>query len=101
MYDKYLETSPHYDLVVENETINLRSIFDFDKGPEELFAFLFVCEQKNCTVKFENEEITVSPIDQDNPVHQKIMLSLYSWVAFNHKIVDDYNRYVELCKKGG
>lgn len=101
MYDKDLEGFPHCDLIVENETISLRSIFDFDKGPEELFAFLFVCEQKNCTVKFENEDITVCPKDQNNPVHQKIMLSLYSWVALNHKIVDDYNRYVKLCKKGG
>lgn len=96
--EKRLSELPHYDLIKENQTIELRSIFDFKGGSEELFPFLFGCEKKNCTVIFKNEDITVKPEDDEDKSIQSIKLSLYAFIAKDPKIVKEYVRYLTLCK---
>lgn len=57
-----------------------------------MFSFLCACEDYNCTVYFENEDITVIPND-DNSV-TNILLTIYAAVASNPKIANDYIRYL-------
>jgi hypothetical protein len=97
--EKHLSELPHYDLIRENQTVELRSIFDFKGGNEELFPFLYGCQKKNCTVVFKNENITVKPKNDENKTAQSIQLSLYALIAKEPKIVEEYIRYLMLCKK--
>lgn len=81
---------PHYELVVENEAITVPSVFMFtDVG--NLFAFLRVCEVKNCTVHFENEDLTVKP---GNDTAMSLRLTVYMAIADNPKFVTDYIKYL-------
>lgn len=82
---------PHNDVIVENETVTVPSIFMFTGGPEELFPFLIGCREKNCTVWFENEDITVAPKEDS---YQNVLLSLYATLAATPSIPTQYMRYV-------
>ena len=64
----------------------------FKKGYEELFPFLYACEEFNCTVYFENEDITVIP-NNDNSA-TRLLLTIYTAIASNPKIANDYLRYL-------
>ena len=83
---------PHGELIKENETVTLFSVFDFAGGAEELFPFLYGCKQLNCTVVFENEGVTVLH-DGDYGI-QNLLLSIYASVAQEPKIVKDYIDYL-------
>lgn len=83
---------PHKELIRENETVTLFSVFDFAGGAEELFPFLYGCKQLNCTVVFENEGITVHPDGDDDM--QNLLLSFYAAVAKEPKIAKDYINYL-------
>lgn len=87
--------SPYGHLIVADGNIKLRSVFDFP-GCTELFSFLHVCEQVNCTVEFENEEIIVEPKNTDNAI--QTMLAVY--VSFGQ---DDtiFKRYMNYLTKLG
>ena len=82
---------PRGELIKENETVTLFSVFDFTGGAEELFPFLYGCKQMNCTVLFKNEDITVAP---DSGCEQNLVLSFYAAVAKEPKIVKDYINYL-------
>ena len=88
-----LKDVPHYDLIKENETIELFSVFDFTGGAEELFPFLYACRELNCTVVFKNEGITHKP-DNDEDIGQQLILSVYASIAAEPKIANDYIRYL-------
>jgi hypothetical protein len=83
---------PRGGLIKENETITLFSIFDFKGGVGELFPFLYMCRELNCTVVFENEGIKVIPDDRD--IMQNTQLSIYATIAMEPKIVNDYIKYL-------
>lgn len=88
---------PHFDIIQENETIYIPSLFMFKKGCTELFSFLFACEQYNCTVIFENEDIKISP--QDDNSFLKTELAMYATIAENPKVVSDYISYLNNSEK--
>ena len=90
---------PHSDLAVKDQTITLRSVFDFVGGSDELFPFLYGCEKMNCTVIFDNEDITVLPNSKSNGDFQNIILSIYAWIARAPKIANDYMRYLNNISK--
>ena len=87
---EYFKDTPHFDLVKENETVILPSIFDFEGGYTEIFPFLCACDEYNCTVVFENEDITVVPKDTNN----NLIISIYAMLIENPKPFDDYIRYI-------
>lgn len=91
--DKLIQDLPHFDLMRENETIEMFSVFDFTGGAEELFPFLYGCKHLNCTVVFKNEDITVRP-SGDETSYQNLLLSFYAMIAKEPKIANDYIRYL-------
>ena len=99
--EKQIKELPHHELIEENKTIILRSVFDFKGGNEELFPFLLGCEQKNCTVVFKNEDITVCPKERMGDGGQNMLLSFYMLLGQNTKIATDYLRYLGLCAADG
>lgn len=93
MFKPNFKEVPRGELIRENETIKLFSVFDFNGGAEELFSFLFGCKKLNCTVVFENEGITINP-NNDGDTEQNLLLSFYAMIAKEPKIANDYIRYL-------
>lgn len=90
-YEKYKDVS-HFDLIEENGTVSILSIFLFQGGCSELFPFLQACKEYNCTVLFENENLTVKP--HEKSTEQSMILSIYATIAQSPKIAEDYIRYL-------
>lgn len=89
--DENLKDVPHFNLIVENEIINIPSVFMFKNGCKELFPFLYACKEYNCTVYFVNENLTVTPYEE---VYQNMLLTIYAHIAEYPKIANDYIRYL-------
>lgn len=89
-YERYKDV-PHFDLVKENKTIEIPSIFLFEGGCLELFPFLQACKEYNCTVCFANEDLTVIP---NSGTATNMLLSIYATIAENPKFANDYIRYL-------
>lgn len=88
--DKKYKDVPHSELICTNGIVHIPSIFMFTGGCDELFPFLYACEKEKCVVVFDNEKITVN----QNGVYENIILSIYASIAENHKVGDDYLRYL-------
>lgn len=88
--NKRYDNVPHRDLIVHNGRVSIPSIFMFKGGCDELFPFLYACEKENCVVVFENENITVN----SQGAFENLILSIYASIAQNHKVGDDYIRYL-------
>lgn len=87
-----LKDVPHFNIIVENGTIHIPSIFMFEGGCIELFSFLHACRETNCTVIFDNENLTVVPDEVEWA--QNLMLSMYAHIAESPTIAEDYMRYL-------
>lgn len=88
-YERY-KNFPHFDLIRENESIVIPSLFMF-KDNDELYPFLAACEEFNCTVFFENEKLIIRP---NEDWLNKFELFCYTVVMNCRKIGDDYVRYL-------
>lgn len=88
---------PHYEVIRENGTVQIPSVFMFKGGCDELFPFLAACESLNCTVIFENEKIKVTP--KGDNAFQNVTLSFYAFIAEQPKMVNDYLRYLQNIEK--
>ena len=88
-YEKYKEV-PHFDLIKEDDTISISSIFMF-KDNQELYPFLAACEAYNCTVCFDNENLTVPP---NADTVTRVKLIAYASVVSCREIGDAYVRYL-------
>lgn len=88
-YERYKDV-PHFDLIRENESVVVPSIFMFESH-DELYPFLAACEAFNCTVFFENEKLIIPP---KADVETKIKLFCYAAVMNCREIGDAYVRYL-------
>lgn len=82
---------PHFNLIRENGTITIPSVFMFKGGCQELFSFLAACAEYNCTVFFNNEDIEVSP-SYDTAIQLKLIT--YMSIVESPKIANDYMRFL-------
>ena len=82
----------HFDQIVENGTTHIDSVFMF-KSPNDLFPFMYACQNMNSTVIFENEDITISPDDKDKTLRDFILI-LYCTIAEHPEIVQQYLSYL-------
>ena len=90
MKEEIAQNIPHFDIIEKDGQIRIPSIFMFDKM-QDLFTFLHGCEQMNCTVVFDNEDIEVKP---ESDPYKSLLLAIYSHIAEHPKIVSDYVRYL-------
>lgn len=86
--EKDISMFPHYEVIKENAKIKVPSIFML-KDAETLFAFLMACGRWDCTVFFENENLTVNP---KRSAEEDFELLLYMIIAKNGEIINQlYN----------
>ena len=87
--DKY-KNVPHGELIVENGSITIPSIFMFN-SIIEMKNFLHCCKMLNCIVRFENEDMIITPTD-DGVMDAK--LASYGCVINFPKAAEDYIKYL-------
>ena len=87
----YTETNPHLELVVKDGTVTIPSIFMF-KYSDEVTVFIRHGKKMNCTIIFENENITIRPDSDDSDYRYK--LYAYSSIIANREAGNAYCRYL-------
>ncbi len=91
MNNQYNEV-PHSELIKDNETIHIGSVFMFkDIGSQGLYAFLHICKAKKCTVIFDNENLIIYP---ESNIDTETKLLLYTLVINYPKAANDYMKYL-------
>lgn len=88
--DKYRNV-PHGELIVENGSITIPSIFMFETITQ-VQSFIHSCKMLNCIVRFENEDMTVTPADVDTFVCY--YLAGYGGIMARPKFAEDYIKYL-------
>lgn len=83
---------PHVELIEKDGSVTIPSIFMFRDGTEEYYSFLRVCRAYNCTVHFENENMTVPPTEGDIARNMKEMM--YFQMASCPEMVEQYLRFL-------
>ena len=88
-YERY-KNFPHFELIRENESITIPSIFMFESN-DEFYPFLAACADYNCTVYFENEQLMIPP---KHTTEKTLEVLCYTTIMNYRKIGDDYVRYL-------
>lgn len=91
IHERY-NTVPHIDLIIENGSITLPSIFMFEKDATGLFLFINCCRENNCVVTFENENLTIDP--KGRVSNTNMVLQGYMNIISNPKFAEDYIKYL-------
>ena len=81
----------HLDLIVKNGTVKIPSIFLFQYF-EDVTIFLNHAKKENCTVIFENEDLTVTPDNDDMVIRGKV--GIFSSIIACREIGNAYVRFV-------
>lgn len=81
----------HLELIVKDGTVRIPSIFLFEHF-EDVAIFLNHAKEANCTVIFENEEVTVAPGVDDFGVRAKV--HIYTTMIANRELGNAYVRYL-------
>ena len=87
--EKY-KNIPHGELIKENGSITIPSIFMFN-SIIEMKDFVHSCRMLKCTVYFKNEDMTVTPVD-DGIIDTR--LTSYGCVINFPKAAEDYIKYL-------
>ena len=88
--DKYRNV-PHGELIVENGSITIPSIFMFETI-SQVQSFLHSCKMLNCSVTFENEGLTASPDNYESTM--VYYLAGYGGIMARPKFAEDYIKYL-------
>lgn len=81
----------HLELIVKDGTIRIPSIFLFEHF-EDVTTFLNDAKKANCTVIFDNENMTVVPGEDDFGIRAKI--HIYTTMIANRELGNAYVRYL-------
>ena len=96
-YDRFTNM-PYHDKVIDDGEVVVASIFQFKRGCEELFSFLYGCSERNCDVTFENENIHIR--SDDLSIEQKMTLAIYATLAQDSEIFGKYANYLVKAHSG-
>ena len=83
------------DLLTENGSLQIDTLLRFE-GETDVFAFLYLAGQKNCTIIFENEGITVKPKGKDPKTTMSILI--YNMLYNNPEFVKNYYNGLVILK---
>ena len=84
------------ELIVKDGTVTIPSIFMFEYF-DEATTFIRHAKKMNCTIIFENENITIYPDKDDSDYRYK--LYAYSAIIANREAGNAYCRYLGNLKK--
>ena len=79
-------------IIVKNGSIDIESIFLMTDGYPQINSFLHACQAQNCTVRFQNECITIRPGDLADTTTRAV-LSTYGMLIVYPKAARDFVNY--------
>lgn len=86
------------EYIVPNGVVEIPSIFMFNENNNgDLFLFRKACKEANCTIVFKNENLTISPDEDDTIKNLKVVI--YHAMAECPKFGNDYVQYVNNINK--
>lgn len=88
--------NPLLNAVTENGKITIASVFQFSGGYVQFESFIRECAKKNCTVYFENEDMTITPTDNSS----RMVANIYLLIAENTKLKRDFMSYLSKLSAG-
>lgn len=87
----------HLEIIVKDGTVRIPSIFMFEDWVD-IDPFLSHARKMNCTVVFENENITVTPNDYDRV---RLKINTFKTIISYREIGNAYVRYLGSPDKMG
>ena len=78
--------------IIKDGTISIESIYQLD-GVYGVEALLQECRDKNCTIYFQNEDLTVTPEDQ-NSTDMRAKIHSYEMIMNYPTAAKDYFNYI-------
>lgn len=78
--------------IKKNGSITISSIFEF-KRPLDITLLVDKCRRVGCTVRFENEDLTIDD-SFSNDSGKRAILMLYTLLARHPKAAQDYYNYI-------
>jgi len=79
--------------IEKDGTLTIGSIFELRDGFFDLSPLIQNCKVQNCTLRFENEGITIKPGDYDADLGLRAQLTTYSMISAYPQAAIDYTRY--------
>lgn len=81
----------HLNILVKDGTVKIPSVFMFDDFLA-ITSFLTHARKMNCTIVFENENLTMTPQNDDTYARSK--MDIYSVMLGTREFGDAYARYL-------
>lgn len=81
----------YLEFIIKDGTVTIPSIFMFEYS-DEVTNFIRQAQKMNCTVRFENEDIEITP--EDNYTDYRYYLFAYNSIISNREIGNAYVRYL-------
>lgn len=79
--------------VIKDGTLTIGSIFELQRSYFDVSPLIQECAKQNCTLRFENENITIQPGAYDNDGSLRAQITAYCMVATYPQTAIDYTRY--------
>lgn len=79
--------------IEKNGTLTIDSIFELKRSFFDVSPLIQECDKQNCTLRFENEDITIKPGAYENNGSLRAQITAYCMVATYPQTAVDYTRY--------
>ena len=79
--------------IEKNGTLTIDSIFELGRSYFDVSPLIQNCKAQNCTLRFENEDITINPGAYDDDSGLRAQIMAYCMVATYPQTAIDYTRY--------
>ncbi len=67
--------------IQEDDTLVIGSLFELERNYIDVSSLIQKCKEKNCMLRFENEDITIKPGAYDNDGSLRAQITAYCMVA--------------------
>ena len=79
-------------IITKDGVLTIGSIFELQRSYFDVSPLIQECTKQNCTLRFENEGITIKPGDYDNDGSLRAQITAYCMVAAYPQTAIDYTR---------
>lgn len=79
--------------IQQDGTLVIGSLFELERNYFDVSSLIQKCKEQNCTLRFENEDITISPGAYDDDGSLRAQITAYCMVAAYPQAAIDYVRY--------
>ncbi|MBR3503772.1 MAG: hypothetical protein IKO07_05960 [Clostridia bacterium] len=79
--------------IQQDGTLVIGSLFELERNYFDVSSLIQKCKEQNCTLRFENENLTITPGAYDTDLSLRAQITAYSMIATYPQAAIDYTRY--------